>query len=451
MADTRWLERRAHTWHVVMDVPRPLRAVMGKKRLVRSLKTHDLLQAQIRRFDVVAEFKAQIAAAQNGQGKDSLTQDAMEWRRHLAEAGIWDAKNPPAGQKDGGPWGESAESSTRGHIVDAAERIEERHGEAAALRFHAIATGKETPMLHHVDAWLAEGGQKGPLRPRTERQYRSDVGALEAWLRSVDLTATVEAVTKRVAGRYVSEAMVAGKVDRKTANRKISAASAYWRWLVKRGHVEANPWTGQSLTKAPQGQRGGKARKRPFTEEEARTLLKGPADQELSDAMRIAALSGMRLEEIYRLTVERCGDGWFRVRGAKTEAGERDVPMHSALAAIVARRTKGKPPTAFLFPEAGAPREGRERSMAVSKRFGHYRQRLHVHDRAEGQRQSAVDFHSWRRWFITMAEQAGQPPHIISAVVGHEEGRKGMTLGLYSGGPADAQKRACVEAVALPR
>jgi hypothetical protein len=73
-----------------------------------------------------------------------------------------------------------------------------------------------------------------------------------------------------------------------------------------------------------------------------------------------------------------------------------------------------------------------------------------VHERAEGQRQSRIDFHSFRRWFITAAEQASQPPHIISGVVGHEEGRKGMTLGTYSGGPSDVQLRACVEAVQLP-
>ena len=86
--------------------------------------------------------------------------------------------------------------------------------------------------------------------------------------------------------------------------------------------------------------------------------------------------------------------------------------------------------------------------MAASKRFGYYRQRLGVHERKEGQAQSRVNFHSWRRWFITKAEQAGQPPHIFEAVVGHV--RKGMSLGLYSGGPSEAQRRECVEAVRLP-
>jgi len=67
----------------------------------------------------------------------------------------------------------------------------------------------------------------------------------------------------------------------------------------------------------------------------------------------------------------------------------------------------------------------------------------------EGKRRSLTNFHSLRRWFITKAEQAGQPETIIAAVVGHK--RDGMTLGVYSAGPSGDQFRKCVEAVMLPR
>jgi integrase len=59
-----------------------------------------------------------------------------------------------------------------------------------------------------------------------------------------------------------------------------------------------------------------------------------------------------------------------------------------------------------------------------------------------------TNFHSFRRWFITEAERAGQPESIIAAIVGHK--RKGMTLGVYSGGPSGVQFAACIEAVKLP-
>ena len=96
-------------------------------------------------------------------------------------------------------------------------------------------------------------------------------------------------------------------------------------------------------------------------------LLTGDAGVELADAMHVAALSGMRIEEIHRLTVADCADRWFRVRHAKTHAGVRRVPVHPALAAIVTRRREGKPANAFLFHEPGPVCEARERSMALSK------------------------------------------------------------------------------------
>jgi integrase len=59
-----------------------------------------------------------------------------------------------------------------------------------------------------------------------------------------------------------------------------------------------------------------------------------------------------------------------------------------------------------------------------------------------------VDFHSFRRFFITKAEQAGQPPHWIESLVGHKRSR--MSLGRYSTGPLIEQMRGVVESARLP-
>ena len=86
--------------------------------------------------------------------------------------------------------------------------------------------------------------------------------------------------------------------------------------------------------------------------------------------------------------------------------------------------------------------------MALSKRFGHYRRALGVHEMVDGARHSRVDFHSWRRWFITAARNAGVDRAVVAAVVGREVGN--LTDDTYSGGPGEIQLRACVEAVRLP-
>jgi integrase len=121
------------------------------------------------------------------------------------------------------------------------------------------------------------------------------------------------------------------------------------------------------------------------------------------------------------------------------------VPIHSALQAIVSRLVESRQPDAFLIEKGSA---SAERSMAMSKRIGRYRQAVGVDVRVEGKRRSLVNAHSFRRWFITKAERAGQAENIIASVVGHK--RPGMTFGVYSGGPSAEQLRACVEAVRLP-
>ena len=60
-----------------------------------------------------------------------------------------------------------------------------------------------------------------------------------------------------------------------------------------------------------------------------------------------------------------------------------------------------------------------ERSQKVVRPFTIYRRKRGVDDVPEGARQFCVDFHSFRRWFITKAEQVKQPVHFIEALVGH--------------------------------
>ena len=104
-----------------------------------------------------------------------------------------------------------------------------------------------------------------------------------------------------------------------------------------------------------------------------------------------------------------------------------------------------------LFPEYPIPKRStsqRERSFRASNPFTEYRRSVGVEEVVPGRRRSLVNFHSFRRYFITKAEQADQMEHIIAVVVGHM--RTGMTLGRYSGGPLLEQARRCVEAVRLP-
>lgn len=104
----------------------------------------------------------------------------------------------------------------------------------------------------------------------------------------------------------------------------------------------------------------------------------------------------------------------------------------------------------FLLDGIGAVNKHGERSPAASKRFNRYRETVGVHEKDVTARRSRVNFHSFRRWFVTEALRAGQPERIVKQVVGHKLPKHDVTVGVYFGGDTLAALRACVEAVRLP-
>ncbi len=78
--DTKHLQRRHNTWLAVVAVPRSLQLVIGKPKVIRSLKTGDLKTAQRRRHAVVACFMATIDAARQVTegGPQTLAAEALE-------------------------------------------------------------------------------------------------------------------------------------------------------------------------------------------------------------------------------------------------------------------------------------------------------------------------------------------------------------------------------------
>jgi integrase len=171
----------------------------------------------------------------------------------------------------------------------------------------------------------------------------------------------------------------------------------------------------------------------------------------------------MRVEEICSLKVSDIRGDLIDLRGTKTAAARRLVPIHGGLAATLGRRCEGKQAGAYLFDEVPTPppSSARERSQPVVKAFTRYRRAMGVDERAVGARQSNVDFHSFRRWFIKTARDALTSGHAsgysywtIAEIVGHSKEDAlplGMTMSRYSGADAIEATRACVAAVKLPQ
>lgn len=454
--DERWLQQRGQTWYCVMEVPRPLRKHFTsdtgkpKVRLIVSLHTSDLETARRRRAAALAGFEAQFEAARPAAGIEATIQSALKWRGTLArlvkgggDPGFTTDKAPEPGQSTA----QAALSVADWAVDDEADQIADQHGPEAAEAFVRIARSIATPLKPFIAAWLAESD----IEARSRGDHQRAVDELLHWARVTKREATIEAFDRRTAGDYVSHLLGKGLDRGKTVTKRLWSLSSLWRFLIRKGHVETNVWLGHGVNAGGRSSRD-KTPERPFTPAEVRALLTGPAEPVMRDLMHMAFCSGARLEELALLKV---GDIDARDRtmaihaDPKSAASRRVVPISGAVWPIVAARIEGRGGDAFLLPELGpAPPEGRQRSMAISKAFRWYRESVGVDDKRDGQRRSLVNFHSFRRTFVTMAEQAGIPETTIRSVIGHK--RAGMTFGLYSGGPSLEQRRACVESVRLP-
>lgn len=390
----------------------------------------------------------------------------MELRERLQEvrAGVGTVMQPhevwdPARGKYVVVEAEAAEGLIIDTVQARSEAIAEDEGDKRGAAFADLALGRSTPLKHYMETWLAEPGKRGTVRAeRTKLEYRGIVTAFEDWLAKGGHVVTVEAVTRKVAGEYVSslhkDALSAARI------RDVCAAlSTYWVWLSLRGCVpkDFNPWQGQAVAKVKKsealsaGDEQAEDDLRPFTTKELEKLFKDVEDIGLRDLMHLAALSGMRIEEACSLTVGQCAEGVFDVRGTKTKAAKRKVPIHPDLAEMIKRRSTDKPSTAWLFPEAGEPDKFGKRAPVMSARFYKFRHDREVDDKPEGKKMSRVNFHSFRRWFVSEAVKAGTPVHVLRQVVGHEQPKSDVTLSTYFRGELEQAKVACVNAVVMPQ
>ncbi|MCA0448453.1 MAG: tyrosine-type recombinase/integrase [Proteobacteria bacterium] len=419
-------------WYVVLDVPVALRPIIGTARLVASTKTEDLSIAMVRRDAKLREWRGKFEEAKRVNA-DPLLAEALMFRNDPLtnyEVAVSDDEDVPY----------SAYDLKTDVIADRAGRIEETHGEAQALAFVAIARGEDDTIRSMFDQWQREGH----VQPKERANRETVIKVFLAWLTAKKVVPTVRSVTRALAGQFVSEELIPR--SRATAAKYLSTLRGLWKWMESKGVVKDFPWDRHPL---PKRQLSRDEKKRAFTDEEVVKLLSGHATPTMHDMMMVAALSGMRLEEIAALRIKDISSRSFNIPRAKTLAGQRPVPIHSQIAALVARRSKGKGPDDRLFSDVSSESKLGKHAVAFSKAFTNYRRSIGVDEVPDGSRVSVVDFHSWRRWFITAAERAGIATATIQAVVGHKRGS--LALDFYSEGPGFKLATKCVEAVRLPR
>lgn len=421
-----------------MKVPAKLRGFLGRSKVVQPLHTSDLKEANERKWAYVASIKAEFAQAL----KAMASGDPLK-----AEAVLYRLQNPDRDEAGGQV------------LSDKVSAVGKRHGWHKASEFLELAKGVSTPFDFYEDRFLAH---KAEYRTKSIGDFKRVLGWLSEWCSGTKQFAFIEDLDREVAGQFIERHLTKGRSSQK-AKAYMAFLREYWKWMKMRGIVSENPWVDQVLPNGSRARRDAEldGGKRPFTDQEVSSLIYGPATGYLPDLMRLAALSGMRIEEICQLRVRDCSDENFVVQQGKTINARRVIPQHSDLAKLVERRTKGKGPEDYLLHELPeVPKSRDTRSDPASKQFTRYRRKQGVDERPNDKAKSNVDFHSFRRYFIKQARdgletaRGAYSPWTIANIVGHDdEGVKDLlklTMAHYAGPASEHAKRACVEAVNLP-
>lgn len=345
-----------------------------------------------------------------------------------------------------------------------------------------IADGLATPIFHYLEEWLTQE----KCTRRTELKRRQSVRWFVEWLGQKGLPATIEVVDRAVAGKFYRQKLLSEKHSHAVSVGIIHGLRSYWAWLFNNGVTEAeNPWESIRVKKSAGGSLN--APRRAFTDEEVTRLFKGSGSPRakrlhasLVDAMWIALLTGARGGSIYGLRVRDvlfdqskiddladrtrtprgvCPSGAFYFKPRKSEKHGRLVPMHPLLVQRVKRLMESKSLDGYLLPA----KKLRSRRLDESERhrpwledFEVYRQLVGVHDKAQGERESQVVFHSFRHWFDTRALIASEHSggtfsyFTVQDLMGHAPSALRMTRGVYGVFTGMDARVACVNAVQPP-
>lgn len=247
------------------------------------------------------------------------------------------------------------------------------------------------------------------------------------------------------------KALYQGKGKRltdKTLVRYMSHFIPLWDWAEKREEVRGtNPF--RKLVKKPRKKAGTYI---PFDIDELNKLFaKVPRRAWLWEVAVVALYSGMRANEICSLEWSdiKKGEGgvwYFDITEAKSEAGVRQVPVHSKLSWLLSRRPKK--PAGQVWPALKPGGPDKKHSHYYSGQFTAWRRDVGLVD-------DRKVFHSLRKCAVECLDRAGVRETDAAQIVGHE--RKGITFGTYAPrGMTLPQKQEVVElikyvALKLPR
>ncbi|MEK0231872.1 tyrosine-type recombinase/integrase [Ralstonia pseudosolanacearum] len=419
------LERRYNIYYAVLDVPKDVRHVIGKRKYFQSTKTGDIRKAQDRADALVLAWKAEIQVARSQPG-DPMVGEALDLLNQTKS---------------------SPRHLVRDVIDDRTREISALQGDLVANQFRAIALGEHKPLSGLKTKWIAHDQARG-LKPKTTDQASRDIELLTNYF------PTASAVTPATIKAWIELLTTGSTVTASSLKRILGTCRGFFRYLKDIEEVQSDL---KEFFVPPPAYRIGKGKNSrapnktdnwlPFAASDipklhAAAVNKG--DISLANLIVLGAYTGARIEELCSLKLEHVDlqERCISIVDAKTDAGCRIVPMHSQifdLISMMADETRSEMPenerhyliTGLTFNKYG------DRSNGIGKRFGRLKTNLGYSD--------LHVFHSIRKTVGTRLENAGVPENVAADILGHEKPR--ITYGIYSGGTSLAVMREAIEKI----
>lgn len=413
------------TWHVRLDVPVDVRTHQDfffKKVLTKSLKTGNRQLAKTASLSILSDWKKKIDAARNSHESPIWKIEAEELRRQVIES---IARAP------------SNDMSEPHELRDVGiVKIIIKYGlsEEKILQLKEIVRGVEQKNLPGISDKLITDFQK----------HQSDFNVIEK-------TAATHASFVRRYSKFMEENslqinhdsfemfLAQLKLSRQSKQTAIFACRAFWKFLItkdKRLKDKDNPFDNHQINFTRKVKM--KNSYVPFSKEEIERLYSEcmqSGDKVLADTIMIGAYTGCRIEEICQIHKSRITGTSFTIVDAKTEAGNRTLPIPTKLE-VLFEELSSSTNDGFLIKSSGGNKYGK-RSDSISKRFGRLKKSLGFG--------SDKVFHSIRKTTATLLEREGVLPLTIMSILGHARGT--VTFDVYSKGPSIEQMKGALDTI----
>ncbi|MFG6666609.1 tyrosine-type recombinase/integrase [Halomonas sp. HNIBRBA4712] len=493
MADN--LVLKGSTWHVRLELPADVRHAFGNRsKLTKSLKTGNKAEAHIRKLRILAEWKSVISKARNGisdndfENELHLQKQASEalagffestLLKHIRQEKIFTKENalsfikifhsdiPVIFKNDpeqarlwklkfyemGSRFYEYQTEKNTDLVADFLKATEEfliiknkffsKQAGFSETQAEQITNVFTTPSSYspkspftpqRLEAFAKHQVEIKGLAQKTVDAFVSKLKVLKNYLESDSLELSFESYQQFLDSLNVST---------KTKKNHIHAGSSFHKWSSKydsdyksRYDTRDNPFLGHEL---PNDKKKGKKKEEKrlaFKAEEVKKLYEfaiSKRKHQVAYAVKIAGLTGCRIEEVCRLTknhiVAENGIQSLYIEEGKTDASIRKIPLHSSLKPLIDQLVKNADADGFLIHTSGGNKYG-IRSDSISKAFGRIKKELGYDAR--------YVFHSIRKTVITSLQHNDVKPLVIASIVGHETGT--VTFDIYSDGASAKQK-----------